>query len=129
MLVTLKPNVTAVAHAFAELVLEAVCSASLADILGVDSGPRPEKHQRASLGGSKRTASRRLATTVTRGADPIVERMVAVLRAKPGGVRSAALRAQLKLDKRVFQRTWARALAASEIRKTGTRNLTTFHAT
>lgn len=127
----LQSAIRQLADSFAEGVLEIVRSSSLEELLSNNASGQ-------SAGARANGAAARKAAPVSTGAkrgrpastdsDEAIERIVSLLKKKPKGLRSEALRSQLRLDKPVLQRATTKAIAANLITKTGEKRATTYFA-
>lgn len=132
---SLKSTIESLAQQFAAQVLTIIRSASLEDILGQSvattrATPKTARTPRAAKAGKAPKAGKR-GRLARRSADQIDEQLasvVALLKKNSKGMRSEAIRAELKLDRREIPRVLAEGLKSKAVRKTGAKRATTYRA-
>ena len=139
---TLKSSLHSLVASFAEEIVRALQTASLNELIGQASGPTrasrtpgrasgvvsansPAAAPRASTSGGRRGRLKR------RSADDIaaaLERIVALLKTNPGGLRAEQIRKELGMLAKELPRPLGDGLAARTLRKKGQKRATVYFA-
>jgi hypothetical protein len=121
MALNLRASLEQLTTAFAAVVLDAVRSASLDEIVALAREPSPSRPARSNPTGTRerRTEEDIAATAV---------KIVALVKTKKAGMRAEAIRAELGIAQKHWMLPLARALATKKLRKAGAKRATTYFA-
>jgi hypothetical protein len=127
---SLRSQLDALAHSFADGVLQAIRSASIEELHAEGGGPRRARGGGTTAGnpGPRKTKSGRLAR---RSGDQIaaaVEGVVALLKKNKTGLRSEQIKKTLGLDTREVPRILKTGLASKKLAKKGQKRATVYTA-
>ncbi len=120
----LRSAIESLATAFASSVLDAIRGASLGELLS-DGGARPS---RAAPTSPRARSSRRLARRSPEQIAKALERVIALVKTRKGGLRSEQIREELGLDKREVPRVLQEGLAKKKLKSRGRKRATTYTA-
>ena len=122
---TLQSKIQELASDFASGVLEAVRASSFEELAaaghGRAAGSADKAPKQARTGG-------RLARRSEEDIAGVVDRIIALLKSKPNGLRAEQLREELSLEAKELPRPLADALASRQIKKSGNKRATTYFA-
>jgi hypothetical protein len=128
----LRSSIQSLAETFAAGVLQAIRSASLADILAEGAAAKRGPGRPSSKRGPGRppaaAASKRLARRSATDIAAVTDSIVALVKMHDKGLRAEQIRAELGIDKKEWARPLEAALASRKLRKKGEKRATTYFA-
>jgi hypothetical protein len=126
----LRTSIQSLAETFAAGVLQAIRSASLADILAESPAPRRGPGRPPSKGAPGRppaaSASKRLARRSEKDLAAVADSIVALVKKHDKGLRAEQIRAELGIAKKEWARPLEAALASKKLTKKGEKRATTY---
>jgi len=120
---TLQSKIQDLASAFANGVLAAVRSSSFEELASAHG-----RTASAADKAPKRAAGGRLARRSEEDIAGVVDRIIALLKGEPEGMRAEQIRGELGLEAKELPRPLADALASRQIKKSGNKRATTYFA-